>query len=401
MSATAHSGLAINGGEPLRSKDKPWPAWPMFDDKERQAVNAVLESGKWWYGEEVRQFEAEYAAFQDAAHCVTCTSGTTAIEVVLQALGIGRGDEVIVPPYTFVATASAVARVGATPVFVDVDDSWCMNPALAKKAVTSRTKAIMPVHFAGRVADMDAFEEIARRNELALIEDACHSWGSKWKGKGTGALGDCGVFSFQVSKNITAGEGGAIVTDDPELAARCRSITNCGRMAGGQWYEHPLLGTNARMTEFQGAILRAQLSRLEEQTRVREKNAAMLDDLLADIPGLAPQPGDERISRRGYHLYCIRLDPDAFGCSREKLVAAAVAEGLPLGTGYLLPLYKQPVFASLHNGQDYAVCRCPIAEDLCARSGMWLPHTLLLGTDEDMNDVAAVLRKVQAHATQL
>lgn len=401
MSATAHSGLAINGGEPVRPKDRPWPAWPMFDDKERQAVNAVLESGKWWYGEEVRQFEAEYAAFQDAAHCVTCTSGTTAIEVVLQALGIGPGDEVIVPPYTFVATASAVARVGAAPVFVDVDDSWCMNPALAKKAVTSRTKAIMPVHFAGRVADMDAFEEIARKNELALIEDACHSWGSKWKGKGTGALGDCGVFSFQVSKNITAGEGGAIVTDDPELAARCRSITNCGRMAGGQWYEHPLLGTNARMTEFQGAILRAQLSRLGEQTLVREKNAAMLDELLADIPGLAPQPGDERISRRGYHLYCIRLDPDAFGCGREKLVAAAVAEGLPLGTGYLLPLYKQPVFASLDNGQDYAGCRCPIAEDLCARSGMWLPHTLLLGTDEDMNDVAAVLRKVQAHATQL
>ena len=395
------SNLAIQGGTPVRSPEKTWPSWPVFDDAERKALSDVLESGKWWFGERVAQFERNYAAFQDANHCVTCTSGTAGAEICFQALGIGPGDEVIVPPYTFVATASSVMRVGATPVFADVDASWCLDPDAVEAAITSRTRAIVPVHFGGRVADMDRFNAMAKKHGLVILEDACHSWGAKWKGKGTGALGRAGVFSFQYSKNITAGEGGAILSDDEPLAEACRSITNCGRVKGSQWYSHSVLGTNARITEFAAALLNAQLGRLEAQTLRREKNAAILNEALSGIEGITPQPGDPRIARRAYHLYCVRIDPAAFGCSREKFVEAAEAEGLPIGSGYSVPLYKQPVFERFARGHDYSKYHCPVAEDLCYTSGMWFIHSVLLGTESDMEDIVAIFRKVKQHATDL
>jgi dTDP-4-amino-4,6-dideoxygalactose transaminase len=401
MSTAASSALAINGGDPVRGPEKQWPAWPIFDDTEREALSEVLESGKWWYGERVAQFEEEYAAFQDAEHCVTCTSGTTAIEIILQALGVQPGDEVIVPPYTFIATASAVARFGAIPIFVDVDDSWNMNPDLIEEAITERTRAIMPVHFGGRICDMDRINAIAGARGIPVIEDACHSWGSKWQGKGTGALGLCGVFSFQMSKNITAGEGGAILTDNEALAELCLSITNCGRAKGGQWYEHPNIGTNARLTEFAGALLSAQLSRLALQTLLRERNGAFLADELGAIDGIAPQPGDDRITRRAYHLFGLRIDENAFGCSREKVCEAAEAEGIPLSPGYAVPLTKQPAFAGIPGAPDYSKCHCPVAEDICYKSGCWMPHPLLLGSDEDMRDVVDTLTKIKEHAGEL
>jgi dTDP-4-amino-4,6-dideoxygalactose transaminase len=334
-------------------------------------LSEVLESGKWWYGERVAKFEKEYAAFQDTKYCVSCTSGTVAAETALRALGVGPGDEVIVPPYTFIATASAVVWVGALPVFVDVDESWCMNPDLIEPAITERTKAVMPVHFAGRVCDMDSINAVAAKHGLTVVEDACHSWGSKWKGKGTGALGTCGVFSFQMSKNITAGEGGAILTDDEELAAKCRALTNCGRSAGSEWYEHALVGSNGRMTEFTGALLSAQLTRLEEQTLAREQNAAWLDT------------------------------PVAFGCSRAKLCAAAQAEGLALGAGYTTPLYMQPGLAKLPGAPDYSKRPCPVTEDLCATSGTWFIHQILLGCKDDMKDIVDIFAKVKEHAAEL
>ncbi len=401
MSSNTSCKLAIMGGSPVRGPEKAWPSWPQFDDAERKAVNEVLESGAWWHGERVQAFEQDYAAFQDARYGVSACSGTACLEIALQALGIGAGDEVIVPPFTFIATASAVARVGAAPVFVDVDETWNLDPALIEDAITERTKAIIPVHFAGRVCDMDRIGEIAEGRGLHLLEDACHSWGSKWKGKGTGALGLGGVFSFQMSKNITAAEGGIIVTDDEDFAERCRSISNCGRARDGQWYGHARIGTNARMTEFQAAILNAQLGRLEEQTVRREKHAALLDAALSPLEGLTPQPGDSRITRRAYHLYCLRLDEDAFGCSRERLCEAAQAEGLPLGPGYTVPLYKQPAIANLKGGPDYAACRCPMTEDLCYRSGMWLHHKLLLAGPQDMQDIIDILLKLKEHVGEL
>ncbi|MBI2425326.1 MAG: DegT/DnrJ/EryC1/StrS family aminotransferase [Candidatus Hydrogenedentes bacterium] len=393
--------LALLGGEPVRGGEKAWPVWPVFDRSEEAAVLSVLRSGKWWYGEEVAAFEREFAAFQDAKYCVSCSNGTVALEIVLQALGIGPGDEVLVPPYTFVATASAVMRVGATPVFVDVDASWCLDVEQVAAAVTPRTKALMPVHFGGRVCDMERMRSVAVAHGLVLIEDACHSWGSKWQGKGTGALGRCGVFSFQHSKNITSGEGGAIVTDDEELADLCRSIANCGRGKDGPWYYHVNIGTNARITEMQGALLRAQLSRLESQTVHRERNGQYLDAALGAIAGLTPQAGDTRITRRAYHLYCLHLDAARFGCSRAQFIRAAEAEGLTVSAGYPITLCEQPAIQKFYAAQGRELPLCPVAHDLSHSGGMWLLHAQLLGSEEDMEDVVAIVEKIQAHAASI
>ncbi|MDD3927830.1 MAG: aminotransferase class I/II-fold pyridoxal phosphate-dependent enzyme [bacterium] len=200
------SKLALLGGIPARKE--PFAAWPVIEAKDRDRLLEVFDSGKWWYGEKVKEFEEKYAAFQDAGYGVTCCNGTVALEVVLLACGIGAGDEVIVPPYTFMATASAVLKANAVPVFADIELDTCnLDLEDVARKITDKTKAIVPVHIGGLPVDMDAFLKLAKQHKLVLIEDACHSWGSKWQGKGTGAIGDCGVFSFQMSKNITSGEG--------------------------------------------------------------------------------------------------------------------------------------------------------------------------------------------------
>ena len=198
------------------------------------------------------------AAFQGAAYAVTCTNGTTAIEMGLRAIGVTAGDEVIVPPYTFIATASAVVTVGGVPVFADIDpDTLCLDPAGCGKEDLPASRAIVPVHVGGRTADMDRINELAKKHNLAVLEDAAHAWGSKCDGRGAGTLGRCGTFSFQVSKNITAGEGGILVTNEKDLADLCRSFSHCGRTEGSAWYDHNYLGSNLRMTEFQAALLLA------------------------------------------------------------------------------------------------------------------------------------------------
>ncbi len=398
MVSSENGTLAVLGGAPVRGPEKAWPSWPQFDDAERSALLGVLESGKWFYGDRVAAFEGEWAAFQGARHCVTANSGTTALEIVLQAMGIGPGDEVIVPPFTFVATASAVLRVGARPVFADLDATWCLDPDRVAEALTPRTKAIMPVHFGGRFCDMDRLCDLAADAGIPIIEDACHAWGGHWKGKGAGTVGKCGVFSFQQSKNITAGEGGAIVTDDDALAAMCRSLTNCGRAAGMPWYHHENPGTNVRLTEFQAALLSCQLARLEEQTLRRERNAMILNNGLGAVEGLIPQPKSNRITRRAYHLFCLRVVEEAFGCTRAQFLAAANAEGWPVSAVYPLPLYEQPLFRKLGG---YEGVRCPVAEDLCRRSGTWTTHEKLLGTEEDMGDIVRIAEKIKAHAAAL
>lgn len=395
------STLAMLGGKAVRRPDQNWPAWPQYDQREEKALLEVLHRDSWLFGPKVQEFEAAYAAFQGADHCISCNSGTAAAEIILQAMGIGAGDEVLVPPYTFIATASAVLRVGATPVFVDLDDSWCMDPDLAEKAITQRTRAIMPVHFGGRICDMDKMNELGSRHGIPVIEDACHSWGGRWKSQGTGTIGACGFFSFQASKNITAGEGGGIVTNDEELAAKVRSLTNCGRgKPGSPWYYHLNVGTNARLSEFQAAILVCQLERAEEHMLRRAENASILNQGLEGIEGLHLQRESNRITRRAWHLYCLRLDESAFGCTRERFVEAAVAEGLPITAGYPMPIYKQPVFQSL-TCYDYSTVSCPFTEDLCEKSGMWLPHQILLGTEEDMHDIVAIIRKIKENASSL
>ena len=405
--------LALCGGPKLL--DMAWPRWPVWGDEERQALSAVLESGDWWYGAQVRAFEERFAAFQGARYGVTCSSGTTGLEAALLALGVGAGDEVIVPPYTFIATASAVLRVGALPIFADIEpDTLCLDPDDVARKITPRTRCVIPVHLAGRIANMDRLGDVADAQGLAILEDACHAWGSAWRGKGAGTLGRAGVFSFQASKNITSGEGGIIVTDDEDLAECCRSYTNCGRVRGGAWYEHQLPGSNLRLTEFQAAILLAQLARLEEQTLQRQANARLLDEGLAKVPGVVTLRPEPRMTRRSYHLYPFRLDLEYLGISRERFVQALEAEGVPASAGYSVPLYQHPLFAGQGGSAeartpswrrhrpdvDYGQVSCPVCERVCEDT-CWLPQWALLASAEAMEGIVAAVAKVVAHAAEL
>ena len=400
--------LAIHGGPPVRTES--FASWPVYHDDEAEALLRVLGSGKWGrlHGEEVSRFERRFAAFQQAAHAVAVPSGTVALRIALLAAGIQAGDEVIVPPYTFLATATAVVEVNATPVFADVElETFNLDPRAVEAAVTDRTRVVIPVHLGGLPADMDAIRQIAARHDLIVIEDAAHAHGAQYKDRRVGALGQMGCFSFQSSKNLTAGEGGAVLTDDDELAARCRSIHNCGRAEGGAWYEHHTIAGNYRMTEFQGAVLNCQLDRLEEQAVRREANGKLLAERLGRLDGIVPQLRTDACTRHGYHLFAFRLDPQALGASREAFLEAVRAEGVPVSAGYVVPLYRQPLFAKLAFGPytgfrsarpqlDYASVHCPNCETLCTQQGAWLTQNILLGSRQDIDDVARAFEKVHA-----
>jgi len=406
--------LAINGGKPVRKKD--FPFWPIFGEEERKNLLGVFESGKWWYGEKVKEFEEKFATFQDAKYGVTCTNGTVALEASLIACGVGAGDEVIVPPYTFVATATAVLKVNAIPVFADIDiETANIDLRDVKRKITPKTKAIIPVHFAGLPCDMDLLGDIAGRHNLRIIEDACHSWGSKWKEKGTGALGDCGAFSFQMSKNITSGEGGIILTDNEELADTIRSYTNVGRGKDKPWYEHYILGTNLRMTELQAAILLGQLTRLKAQTLKREENATYLDEKLKDIRGVRVMKKDSRITRRSYHLYIFRYIKEEWGeIERDRFIEALNKEGIPCNKGYPYPLYKNPLFSRKGEGPRYCPIRCPYygkeidytkiscpnTERIC-KEAIWIGHPVLLAEKEDMQDIVRAIIKIRENLEEI
>ena len=406
---SASDRLALHGGEP--ACDFAWPAWPIHDATEQERLLEVLRSGEWWYGDRVRRFECEFACFQGAAHAVTCTNGTTAIEMGLRALGVLPGDEVIVPPYTFIATASAAMSLGAIPVFADIDpDTLCLDPNDAARKITSRTRAIIPVHVGGRIADMTAINALARQHNLAVLEDAAHAWGSRWQERGAGTLGRCGTFSFQMSKNITAGEGGVLVTDDAELADLCRSFSHCGRTNDGEWYDHPVLGSNLRITEFQAALLSAQLARLADQTRRRAASAALLDEALSGIPGiriLAPAPD---MTRRSYHMYVFRLNEEALGISRATFLQALEAEGVPAWAGWNRPLYRNGVFVNANAGPahgiraplagkmaDYSQVVCPVCEQVC-QDAVWIPQHVLLADEPHIQRLAEAIGKVAKNA---
>lgn len=408
----ASNDLAVLGGEPACGFE--WPKWPIHDQTEETRLLEVLRSGQWWYGAQVREFERGFAAFQGAAYGVTCTNGTTALEMGLRAIGVVAGDEVIVPPYTFIATAAAVVTVGAIPVFADIDpETLCLDPDDVARKISIRTRAIVPVHVAGRIADMPRINELAKTHNLAVLEDAAHAWGSQYEGRGAGTLGQCGTFSFQVSKNMTSGEGGILVTDDKDLADLCRSFSHCGRTEGSAWYDHNNLGSNLRITEFQAAVLLAQLARMGEHVARREKNAALLDQALADISAirqLAPAP---HMTRRSYHLYIFRIDENELGISRGRFLEALQAEGVPASEGWYRPLYRNGVFANAHEGTrhgiraplagmgvDYRDVSCPVCEQVC-RDAVWLPQHVLLAEESQILRLASAIRKVVAGAVSL
>lgn len=393
--------LAINGGK--RECNFSWPSWPVWDSSEKRALLGVLESGKWWYGENVREFERRFAAFQKAKYGITTNNGTTGLEIPLRVLGVGPGDEVIVPAYTFIATAGCVVRTGAKVVFADVlPGDLCIDPADVARKITKRTAAVIPVHFGGNICDMDKLLPLARRRGVALIEDACHAWGSEWKGKGAGALGTCGAFSFQVSKNITSGEGGIMLTDDARLADALRGHTNTGGRRGAPWFMHFTPATNARMTEFQAAILLCQLKRLKAQTLKRQANARILDRGLGVLPGIKPTTTDRRMTRRSYHFYGFRLDLARLGVTRDKFLSALSAEGAPAFAGYGISLYENPLFTGKQGGTGLKCGGVPCPEsDRATKDTCWLAQPVLLSSPDAMRAIVRATAKVVENLSEL
>jgi dTDP-4-amino-4,6-dideoxygalactose transaminase len=396
------SGKAVRAG-------KQWPRWPQWDDAERGLLGEVLESGAWssMRGDQVARWAADFAALQGGRHCIAVTNGTHALEAALIACDVGEGDEVIVPGITFVASATSVLAANATPVLVDIDrDSLCIDVAAAEAAITERTRAIVAVHIGGTACDLDALVDLCERRDLVLIEDCAHAHGTRWRGRGTGTFGSFGAFSFEAGKLMTAGEGGALITDDEALRARAWSYVNCGRVEGGGSYHHATGGSNLRMTEWQGAVLRAQQRRFGEQHRVRDERASLLDGALADIPGLRPQPGDPRMDSRAHYAYVFHYDPEAFaGLSARDFEWAMRAEGIAVGIPYpslhTLELFRSARFAPRQRAGapriDYASLSLPNAEHAAANT-IWLEHRMLLADPEDVLDIARAAARVNAHA---
>lgn len=399
--------LALFGGSPVRTR--PFSTWPVFGPEEEARLLRTLRSGRWGrlQGSEVAEFEQRFAATHGCRHGIAVANGTVSLRIALLAAGIHAADEVIVPPYTFISTASAVIEANAVPVFADIDlHTFSLDPAAAEAAITPRTRAIIPVHFAGQPADMDSIMALAARHGLSVIEDAAHAHGASYRDRPAGSLGHLASFSFQSSKNMTAGEGGIITTNDDALAEACRSIHNCGRVPDGVWYEHHVVSGNYRLGEFQGAVLSCQLDRLGDQTRTRDRNGRELASRLARLPGLHPQVRPADCTRHSYHLFMLRIDGAAFGAPRAAVIGALQAEGVPCSAGYGFSLPRQPLFrnkafgpflAGVSDALDYTAVRCPNSDVICAEQGIWLEQHLLLGSPDDTDDIARAFEKVHRH----
>lgn len=410
--------LAIAGGQPLRQK--PFPRWPVWDQEEVKAVQAVVESGRWGatQGTEVRRFEEEFAAYHEAAYGIAVVNGTVALKLSLTAAGVGVGDEVIVPGYTFVATATAALEIGAVPVFADIDpQTYTMDPEHAASCITPRTRAIIVVHLGGRPADMDAILALAHKHDLVVIEDAAQAWGAAWQDKKVGALGQIGGISFQSSKNITAGEGGMMLSNDPSIAALARSLSNCGRRSDGVWYAHYVLGGNYRLSELHGAILRVQLRRYPQQLQQRQENAVYLGQALSEVEGITTLRQDQRVTSNAYHVFFLQYRAEAFaGASKARFLAALQAEGINgVHAGYSLPVHRQPLLLAENFGlatpplfhgvypqqPDYSAVALPVTDRACEHEAIWIRHNMLLGDRHDMDDIVTAVLKIQRYQDEL
>jgi dTDP-4-amino-4,6-dideoxygalactose transaminase len=401
--------LALYGGP--KTIDKNFP-WPIFDENEVNAVAEIVKSGVWANPNcdgLVAEFEKEFAAYCGAKYAITCVNGSVALRLALMACGVKPGDEVIIPPYTFIATASIVGEANCVPIFVDIDpDTYNLDPAAVEKAITPRTRAIIPVHFAGQACDMDAIMAIAKKHNLKVIEDTAHAHGGEYKGKKLGSIGDAGCFSFQSSKNLTSGEGGIVVTNDEQIANMVDSLRNVGRVKGGQWYEHHYLGCNYRITQLQTVILQHQLKRLEEQTQIRNENGLYLNSLLEKIPGISPLTRGHGETLHTYHLFIFRYDKAFFNnLSKTEFAKMLAAEGVPSFMGYPEPLYKQPVFQNKNfmcyyvpEEIDYSKVHCPVTEKACYVEAVWILQHAMLGTKTDMEKFAEAIQKIQKIVTE-
>jgi dTDP-4-amino-4,6-dideoxygalactose transaminase len=391
---------ALLGGTPIRSK--PFPEWPEYGPEEEEGLLQVLRSREWGgYNPLIKKLEESFSARHGCDYGVAMCNGTVTLVSALKACGVGQDpqDEVIVPTYTFFATASSVRLAGAQVRFVDFDpESLNFSPAQVEAAIGPHTKAVIPVHFAGQPAALEPLLEICRKHNLALIEDAAQAHGATYKGKPVGGWGTLASFSFQASKNITAGEGGMVTTNDQNLAEQAWMQANQGRKPGGVWYEHYVVGANYRMTGFQAAILLGQLSRLDEQLARRQANAALLDKLLEENPrwGLTPVKPAHDTTSHAYHLYVMRYQSEAMqGLSRARFLEALAAEDIPSSAGYPMILSQQPVFSNKPQSGDFRHSLQAVQE------AVWFAQRVLLGTEQDIFELATILERISRHAGEL
>ncbi len=405
--------LAIRGGTPVRPKG--YPAWPVWDETEVQAVTEVVRSGNWGGfpepGPKAAEFETAFAAYQGARHGILMVNGTITMEVALKALGIGWGDEVILPALTFVATAYAPMAAGALPVIVDVEPrTWTIDLDQVEAAITPKTKAIMPVHLGQQMADMDRLMEIANKHALAIVEDCAHAHGQMWSGRGAGCIGDFGSFSHQSSKILTSGEGGTLLTSDDDLARRAHSIIDCGRPKDAEEKEYTF-GANYRLGELHAALLVTQMARFEAQRSDREGNAELFEELAPQVPGVTIKPRDERITRWSFYNYIFAIDPDAFAGATNQVVAAALeAEGIPAEVQYppmsRYDLYQPslsrlPVAVEFAERLNPARMSFPVAEAAGERESVYLMENTFRAGREGIDHLVEALAKVQRHAAEL
>jgi dTDP-4-amino-4,6-dideoxygalactose transaminase len=402
------SRLAILGGEAVRKTA--FSSWPLFGDGDRRRLLEVFESGNWggfpFPNRLAEEFAARFADVHGARFGCCVANGTIALVVALQAAGIRFGDEVVVPAYTWDGTAVAVLQAGGVPVFADVDpDTYCLTVEEARKAITPRTKAILPVHLAMRFAPMDGLTALAREKGLKVIEDCAHAHGARFLGRGAGSHGDLGCFSFQTSKLMTAGEGGIVITSNQEQFEVTQSLVNCGRASKTDQYKRRVAGSNYRITEFQAAVLLGQLDRLEELRQRRDCRAERLTRMLEATDGVRPLPAQPGITRQAIYQYVFQYRPVVKGVNRDLFAAALEAEGIPCDGRFYEPVYRSELFQV--NPADYPQLRylrdeemnyskfhCPVSERAAYEESVWLPQFLLLGEESDVEQIGEAVRKV-------
>jgi perosamine synthetase len=407
---------AMLGGTPVHQGG--WPNWPTWKESWEPAIVKVLRSGKWYRGDggHVAEFEAAYAKLLDAKRCLATASGTTALLVSLHVMDVDAGDEVIVSPYTFIATYNAILINKALPVFADTDPATLtMDPASIESRITERTRAILPVHIYGMPCDMDPINAIARKHKLPVIEDACQAWLAEYKGRKCGTLGDLACFSFQNSKHIPSGEGGAVTGNSDELLDRCHAFHNVGRATASFKGEKPYFtrGSNYRMQQFQAVLLIQQIEKLVKETALRRENADYLGAQLKEIPGIQPARLPED-SRAVWHLFPFRYDAQHFkGLTRDKFIRALGAEGIPSSGGYheqyfdgiLDEAINSRGFKRLFSAERLKSYRESFHElkgnrQVCATT-VGLSQNLLLAERRNMDHIIEAIRKIQTHSAAL
>jgi len=412
------SELAILGGPKLRTEE--YPEWPVWDERDVQAVAEVVRSGRWggfpYPGPKTAELAKKFSELQGGGYAVPMINGTVTMEVALRAAGIGWGDEVIVPAYTFQATASAPMAAGAIPVIVDVDpNTYCLDPKAVAKAITPKTKAIIPVHLGSNMADMDEIMELAEKHNLIVIEDCAHAHGAKWRGLGAGTIGHFGSFSLQSSKTLTSGEGGILLCRTPEFAAKAASVIDCGRphaLGGGEEDANglSLQGANYRLSELQAALALVGIERFPAQAKQREEMAAYMDEALSEIPGVRVLKHDERHTTRSFYRYIFAIDPNQFGVEHEVLCAALDAEGISCWTGYeAMNNYElfQPQKSTLAVPNafpeyfKFKEMNLPEATRACEHEAVWLDENIFRAGTKGVDDAVLAIKKIQKNAKEL